>query len=282
MIESRAQGETDTQTSSAQFFTASANLVADVGYLDTAVTVDDQTGFDGSDLTGQALYVDGEYLLIDDYDSGTGEFTVKRGAVDTWPKQHTAGARVWLVDDDTGTDGREYTEGETVEAFILPRTTSDILDVADATQLDEVMRGRVFRPYPPANVAVDADSIFAPSGEYPEPVITWVGRNRITQADVLVGFTEANVAPETGTTYRARVYDVATGGTALGTHDAITSPWTYTTALQTTDGADSLSVIWVELVAVRDGVESLVPYRFPVATKGGWGYGWGLNWGGAG
>lgn len=282
VIESRAQGEPDTQTSSAQFFTASANLTADIGYLDTAFVVDGQTGFDGSDLTGQALYLDGEYMLIDAYDSGTGEFTVKRGAVDTWPKQHVAGTRVWLADDDAGTDSREYTEGETVEAFILPRTTSDVLDIADATQLDEVMQGRVFRPYPPAGITVDGDSIFAPIGEYPEPVVAWVPRNRLTQADVLVGFFEAPVAEEAGTTYRARIYDVATGGTALGTHDAITSPWTYDSAAQIADGTDGLTLIWVELVAVRDGVESLVPYRFPIALKGGWGYAWGFNWGGAG
>lgn len=281
-IESRAQGEPDTQSSSTQFFTGSANLTADLTNSATVFLVDDQVGFESDDPAGQALYVNGEYMLVDAYDSVTGQFTVKRGAVDTWPLAHAAGSRVWLIDDDAGTDGRDYAEGETVEAFILTRTFSDALSIDDATELEAVMQGRVFRPYPPAAVTVDGDSILTLSGEHPEPVIVWVERNRLTQADVLYGFLEATVAAEPGTTYRIRVYDVATGGTALGTHDSISSPWTYDTATQVADGTDALGVVWVELVAVRDGVESLVPYRFRIALRAGWGYGWGLNWGGAG
>jgi hypothetical protein len=279
---SRAEGETAWQSNAGFYFTGSAELVADLGPLVTEFVVADIVDFEAEDLTGQALLVGEEYMRIVSYDAGTATFTVARGAVDTWPSAHLAGTRVWLVDDDAASDGRAYVESELVEAKVLPRTSSDALPEEDATLLGLEIEARVARPYPPADVRVDTDSIYEQAGEYPEPVLTWVERNRLTQADTVVGFFEATVAHEAGTTYTARVFANEADVAPAGTHAAIASGWVYDAALQLADGTDGLTAVWFELVAVRDGVESIVPYRFRVALVGGWGYSWGFNWGGAG
>jgi len=282
MLLSRAEGESDFTETGEHYFTGSAALVADIAPDTTEFTVEDIIEFPPEDYAGQALLVGDEYMRIVSYDDETLTFTVARGAIDTWPDAHAAGTRVWLADDDPASDGRLYEEGETVEAKVLPRTSADSLDEEDATLLTEELEGRLARPYPPAGVTVGGSSIFDAAGEQPEPVIDWTERNRITQADTLVGFFEATVAPEPGTTYTARIFDAEDAAAPVAEYDTITAPWTYDAAQQALDGTDGLSVIWIELVSVRDGIESLTHRRFRIALKSGWGYAWGYNWGGAG
>jgi hypothetical protein len=52
---------------------------------------------------------------------------------DTVPVAHALGDRVWAIDDDFVTDGRTYADGEDVDALVLTRTSSDLLDPADAS-----------------------------------------------------------------------------------------------------------------------------------------------------
>jgi hypothetical protein len=281
---SRAEGETEWNVTGEHFFTSSAMLAADIAALDTEFVVENQIdfGFEEADVIGGALLVDEEYMKIMGYDSVTSTFTVERGAVDTWPAAHTAGARAWLADDDPGADNRTYVEGETVEAKVLPRTSADQLEEDEASLLTLDIVGRIARPYPPADVQVDGDSIYELTGEYASPIITWVERNRLTQADVMVGFFDVGITAEAGTTYRALVYDAPDATVPIGTHDAITSGWEYDGTLQATDGADTLTFAYFELIAIRDGIESLTAGRFRVALKGGYGYSYGYNYGGAG
>lgn len=277
---SRATGETDFVQSGDHFFTGTALLAADISAIDTAATVEMVNDFPAESLVGAALLIGDEIARIEAYDEGTLTFTLARGAEDTWPAAHVAGERVWLVDDDPASDGRQYAEGETVEAKFTPRTFSDRLNEDDADLLTIELAGRVARPYPPADVKVDGDSIFALSGEYPEPMLSWVERNRLVQGDVLIGFFEAGMAAEPGTTYTVRVYEEQDSLSPLGTHTGVTSGWQYTTMLQTADGAEELGAVWMELVSVRDSTESWSPQRFRIVLRSGWGYEWDFNWGG--
>lgn len=277
---SKAEGEADFTQTGEHYFTGTALLVADLSISATSFVVEGITESPDESLVGAALMIGDEIVRIDDYDEETFTFTVARGAEDTWPSAHAAGTRVWLVDDDPATDARQYAEGETVEAKLLPRTFSDQLAEEDAALLALEVEGRIARPLPPADVKVDTLSIFELTGEYDEPTFTWSGRNRVTQADSLVGYYEAPVTPEAGTTYRLRVYAAEDSTSPIATHDDITSGWQYTTALQTTDGTNTLGAVWLELVAVRDSVESWRPRRFRVVLRSGWGYSWGFNWGG--
>jgi len=186
---------------------------------------------------------------------------LKRGVADTIPAAHAADALVWLQDDEFVTDGREYADGETVNAKVLVRTSTGVLSLDDATELEIEVDQRVFRPYPPGNVQIDGESIYSLIGEHPEPVLTLTHRDRLVQADSVVGHTEGSVGPEAGVTYVVRVYDEE-GGTLLNTYPFAGDTWTYEAVDITADG-DPPSV-WMELVSIRDGIESYYHYGFPV------------------
>lgn len=275
---SRVQGEENYTSGGSHSFTGTALIVGALTATQTEFSVAQVRGFD-NDLVGDALRVGNEIMRVDAYDSETNTFTVARGCADTWPEAHAAGARVWLADDDSGSDGRSYAAGETVQAMHLTRTTSDLLSPDEAVIVSLALKGRAARPYPPVNVLIDSDSIFddAAMGEqHDEPILEWEGRNRIVQADQLVSYFEPGIAEEDGTTYRVRVYNG--NGTLLRTEDDITSPWQYTAEMFVEDGQPSN--VQFDLRAVRDGIESWPQKRATLLMTGGWGYDWGKSWGG--
>jgi hypothetical protein len=280
-LASRASGETEFATNGGSF-TGSATLVADITPLQTSFAVEGESGFDGANV-GQAILVDDEQMAFSDYDAATHTVTVERGVGDTLPQAHVAGARLWTVDDDLVSDGRKYVSGETVEAKVLTRTASDLLDESEAALMTLDVDGRQARPYPPANMAVDGTLAMTPlpnnSNGHAEPVITWAHRDRILQEDQLVGHTEASVGPEPGTTYNLRLYDHNAPDVLLREVTAIADvTWTYDATMQTADG--NPVAVWVEVESERDGLVSHQKYRFLVWLQSGYGLGYGYNYGG--
>ena len=279
-LASRAAGEPDFDTDTTGSFTGTATLTTDLTELQTVFVVTGEISFDADNI-GQAILIDDEQMEFQAYDPATHEVTVARGVADTIPQTHLSGARIWTIDDDLVSDGRNYVSGETVEAKVLTRTSSDVLDEADADLLSLVMVGRQARPYPPGDVQVDGDSIFSLADpEYPEPVFTWAHRDRVLQEDQLVGFTDASIGPEPGVDYTIRIYNADDPLVVLRTEAGIAADtWTYDAAMQLADG--SPYSIWVELEAVRDGLASYQHYRFFVPLQSGYGLGYGFNYGGA-
>ncbi len=279
----RPAGDPSFERNGAFYFTANAVLVGALTPTATSFVISSPEDFpDADDLVGDSLLIGAERMLIEDYDEGTLAFTVKRGVMDTWPAAHLAGTRVWFPDDDIGADSRVFAPGESIEGKILTRSTSAELAEADADLLTIDLIGRAFRPYPPADVKVNGVSIYgSPQIEDDnEPEITWVERNRLTQADALVGFFEPTVAAEAGTTYRLRIFLAETGGVAVNEYGGIASGWNYLAADQIIDGTDDMGGAWGELVAVRDGEESYPQRRFYIVLRTGYGYGYGFNYGG--
>jgi hypothetical protein len=277
-LATKADGEADYEVRATGSFTGNATLVADITPLQTEIEYENAQGIDGANV-GEALLIGDEVVRLDAVDELAGTLTVARGAADTVPQAHVAGARIWTLDDDLVTDQRIYMQGETVFSKVLTRIATDVLSVDDADEESVELVARQGRPYPPADVQVDGDSVFQLSGPYPEPVLTWVSRNRITQADVLLGHTEASVSGEALQNYNIRVYDPADLVTPIRTVDDLAAlTWTYDAAMQTTDGDPSVVVI--ELESVRGDVVSWQRYQFTIAIVSGWGDDWGFNWGG--
>lgn len=261
-------------------FTNWLTLLADIGPLDTELEVVDENidAFMVEFTAGMVVLLDDEQLEFTAFDDITRIATVKRGVADTIPAAHVADTTIWLIDDELGSDGQEYEDGEIVYAKALTRTSVDVLDESAATELSLEVNQRLFRPYPPGNVQVGGFTIYNIIGEQPEPVLTWAHRNRLTQGDVPVGHTEASVLSEAGVTYNIRVYD-EDGVTLLRETDVgAVDTWTYDATMQGEDGDPVF--VWIELESVRDGIASQFLYRFKVVITGGWGYGWGENWGG--
>ncbi len=257
-------------------FTGNAKLTAPAGYLDGILEIGSLEGFNPA--IGDALMVGDERMRVDsEYDPLAGNIAVSRGVADTLPRKHATGTLVWLPDDDISSNRIIYSPGDEMDAAAATRSSSGLLVEEDWDIKHLVIAGRVGRPYPPADLKVDGVSVFEESGEHPAPVFTWVPRNRLTQADQLVGHTEGPVVAEEGTTYEVEIYDK--DGELLSTHDVGTDlTFTYDGALQAADSDPGL--VLVNVVAVRDGQRSLYSYAAPVVLIGGYGYGYGLNYGG--
>lgn len=283
LFATRAAGETDFRQDVTGSFTGAATLVDAIGYYDTTFTITGATDIP-TDIVGQMILIDDEQMGVVAYDDITHVMEVERGAGDTIPAEHAAAATMWTLDDDVAAETRTFASGETVEAYVLTKTYSDVLDPADTDLLTIDLVGRQGRPYPPGNVLCDGEPIFAlslPLVERDQPLIEWSHRDRILQEDQIVGHVEASVGPEDGVTYTIRVYDADDPmGPPIRTEALIAgTSWQYLNADQGADGSPVAA--WIELESVRDGLASYQRYRFFVVLQSGYGLGYGNNYGGA-
>lgn len=247
---------------------------------------------DGADMrtVGMAAMIGEEIVRVDAI--GTGSITIARGCADTVPALHPPGTPVWFFGLNVGTDGTEYFGTQAIAVKVIPRTPSKILEVAKSPPRDITFRQRFIRPYPPSDVRVGGLSVFTTSPRLtagaPNMVLTWGTRNRVLQADQLIGHTEASVTPEVGTTHRVRLYSSA--GDLVRTID-LGSALTLTLErgplgidLGVSDEGDVSAHLMLD--SVRDGHASLhaVRINFVLDTDGlglanGWGVSWGAAWG---
>lgn len=230
-------------------------LTAAITGADTAITL---TGMVDLDLVTVpcAGLIDDEIVRVDALNTDTGAATIARGCVDTVPAAHAAGARLWLYDDYMGTDRRDYAPTEVVNAKLLSHTSSATLALADATALPVTMDQRMDRPYPPGNVQINGESWpVLVSGDI---AATWAHRDRLLETDQLIDTLAADVGPEAGTTYNARIYF---DGTLEHEETGITAT-NYTYTPTATSGA-----LRVELESERDG---LVSWQYQLRTADYW------------
>lgn len=233
-----------------------------------------------------AVMIDGEIMRLDGF-TPTG-ITVGRGCGDTIPHEIPAGKPVWFLCSPVrvGSDQHEYAAGGTVGVKVLMRSSGASLDVQNVPPKAVNFAQRFARPYPPGQVLVDGDPWFSAtarlSADKPEAVVSWVHRNRVTQADQLVSHDLGNVTPEPGTTYRVRVF--TDDGTLKRTEEVTGTSWTYTWLKAQEDlGTVTAGVNgYATINTLRDGFESRDTYRIALRTAGlatGWGNIWGSSWG---
>src|SRR5690606_33009231 len=132
--------------------------------------------------------------------------TVKRGVIDTTPKAHPAGTRLWVFDELLcGRDTDLKVEGET--AYYKPVTVSSqaVLPVASASASSVTFANRFERPYPPGQLRING--VDYPVNVEGTPLITWAHRDRVQQADQVIDTASGSIGPEPGTEYRVRVYN---------------------------------------------------------------------------
>lgn len=231
-------------------------------------------------LPGLPAYLDDELIRIDAYNTITGVLTVVRGVGDTIPRAHAPGSFILLATNLFGVSSTAYTMTQQVRGRALTRSPGGTLHVSLAPEVGRTLVGRHPRPYNVALVLVEGIPFYDVSVLPPEIDFTWVYRNRITQADVLVPHTSGNITPEVGTTVTIRVVDLS-DDSVLRTVTGLTgTSWTYSAADWATDG--SPPHIQVEIFTVRDGWEAWQVYEIPIRVSAeGWGMDWGNNWGGS-
>jgi hypothetical protein len=158
-------------------------------------------------VVGTSALIGNEIVRVDAIDAVAGTATLARGCADTVPALHSMGDRVWFYDQFAASDQREYVAAEVVAAKLLTRTGTDQLDPSLAPEQDVTMVGRQSRPYPPANVVINAAAW--PTTVTGAMTIAWAHRDRILQADQLVGWGAASIGPEPGTRYALRFLDAS-------------------------------------------------------------------------
>jgi len=240
----------------------------------TTISIEAFQGVEPNDIViGMGALIGDEVVRV--IDNLLPNITVARGCADTIPQVHAASTEVWFFSEAAGSDGREYLATDTVAVKLLPFTAASAPVPIDYAPPNEVtFNWRAFRPYAPGNLQCQGapwfQGPFTTLGGETELLFTWNHRDRLLQADQLIGHTEGSIGPEPGTTYRIRVYDST--DTLVRSVDGITAEsWAYTDTMRAADlptGSGRLV-----LYSVRDGFESYSQYEVLIGNGGGGGLG---------
>jgi Putative phage tail protein len=179
---------------------------------------------------------------------------IYRGVLDTVPAAHSTGAVVYFF-----TNGplgivnpaAPYAADGTVTAKLLPFNSRAILPLASATQISVTTASRAQKPLPPGKVRLNGAAWPTSLTAGVDVVVTWAIRHRTLQAAakdiVSQGASDYAISPEGNFTIEVRV-----GGVVKRTVTAIaTTTWTWTAAMQTTDGATGGSSITIRIYPVN-------------------------------
>lgn len=248
-----------------QPFCPTALLASAISRLQSSITMSGYTEPAPNGIRiGMAAMIDDEIISIQGRSGNV--LTIGRGCCDTIPQAHAANARIWFFDDSVGVDGIEYGSTESISVKVLPRTsTGGNVPVANANPNGLVMNWRFARPYPPGRLQVNGQpwyTVIRMQTGTESLAITWAHRDRVTQQDQLLDHQALSIGPETGVTYRIRVYK--TSDNSLVRNQSVTgASYTYNWAQAISDFA-AFSTIhqgYMIIEAMRDGLESWQSYR---------------------
>lgn len=211
----------------------------------------------------------GMYLLICPQGSRTNQeiarivaktsttITVRRGLLDTIPKDWDAGTPVWALRRKTNMiDGTPRSAGETTIYKFLPITSLGRLPEPDATARTVTLPSRLQLPLRPANTRLDGNDITMVTEIAPteDVTATWSNRNRLTETAVALHWSAGNTAPEDGQTTRIVIRDGTNSSTITAIND-LTGTSRLITAAELGDpiaGEDR----FIRFISRRDGFSS--------------------------
>lgn len=203
---------------------------------------------------------------ITDNEDGTVTLdNVWRGLMDTPPRDHAAGTRVWFFADGNSMFVRPLGNAESITFEALNRTMRDQLTTDEATNRAYTTQRRAYRPLPPYYVLLGG-SYTNEEQSTGDVVLTWREHSRLTQLQVMKQSATTETA-ESGVTYEIDIYNDS-GGTPslLRAVTALATPtYTYTNADELADlGAAALADrLRFDIYSMRDSVRSLyVWYRY--------------------
>lgn len=205
----------------------------------------------------------GEFMAVETItDNGDGTYTLTNiwravHPFDSVPAPHSAGARVWFFTYGKTISGSTYADPTSTKTKILPRTVSDVLDLADATAINLTTDSRSLKPNPARNVTINSDYLLetVTSGDIQ---LDWAETNRLTEALVIKQDT-AGVTAETDTEYEVKIFGNA--GALIHTESGLTSPtFTYTNAAEIADAGALQDQLLFFITTIRSGERSLQTY----------------------
>jgi hypothetical protein len=224
---------------------------------------------------GNFLQIDNEIIGI--VSITTTEVTVKRGCLDTIPAKHNLDGYLMFWENYAGYDTTEFVTNEVINVKICPITLRGELNI-DLAPVDTVtIKGRAYRPYPPANVKFNGQ--YFPEYIKGEKItVTWVHRNRVQQTSGMIGFTDGNITPEVGTSYVISFYGET--GELKKTYETTSNTQAWDTEQTDCGFTDRLNNrIKVTIQSKRDNVLSMQTYSHEI-IRVGYGYSYGIYYGG--
>lgn len=215
------------------------------------------SGVDGIVAVGDLAQIGTEIVVVRSISGNN--ITLGRGCLDTVPVAHSAGASIVFWDKYAARVTEEYADGETVNVKLLTNTGTGQLAIADATAATVVMDRRAYRPYAPGKLQLAGS--YLPSEVVSGQSLTWAHRDRLTQTGGTVyDFTEGNLGPEAGTTYRIDYFAIDGDGVEAGSayYSTTTGTTSHTMSSANYSGSapsDAVS-FRVKVTAVRDTYDS--------------------------
>lgn len=225
-------------------FSPLATLTNPIGKMDTSFAISGVDSIDAAPI-GSWFQIGTELMSMVSYSAPT--LTVKRGLLDTAPEKHNAGDKLIFWDNFSANDATQYNNGQSLNIKVTPVTSAGELALASAPVDTLAIVGRLARPYPPGDFKINGS--YFPANPTAPFSFTWVHRNRLTQTGAYLGFTDAGVTPEVGTTYNLRIYNNDTNA-LIYSNLGITG--TSDTGVNVIDSAD----LRIELESQRAGLTS--------------------------
>lgn len=199
-----------------------------------------------------------EFMIIESFDAETSILTVKRGALDTIPFEWGVDTNFWHSKSDDGLFSlTEYSAGQNVRVSALTVTPSSKLEQLGSVPV--YMRSRAIRPYPPANVKINAE--YFPDDIETDLVITWSDRNRLNLN--IIDWYSPSVTIEQNTQTHLIISQLDEDRIELATSNVnVTASTSYIMPISSMQ-ADT-RFVKVTLKTVRDGYECLQPFEYIV------------------
>jgi hypothetical protein len=174
-----------------------------------------------------------EPTLTPDLDVFTVTFT--RGALDTVPAEHAAGAQVVFYGELGALEDDIQTDGDSLDVKLQTITARGVLPLADAPVDTVAFASRALRPYPPGDLRLDGEYQTEPFSSADGYELTWEHRDRL--AGTLIGHDAAGPGtPEAGTSYVVTV-------------EALDGDLDVLSTLTTEDVGTDLSYVWTPVAA---------------------------------
>lgn len=163
-----------------------------------------------SDLQiGTCALLNEEIVKIEALNLSQNEVTIMRGCIDTVPMQHAINSKIWFYDHQSIVLEQLIKLGQTLQTKALTRTSQTQLSEDQASSISIIAKQRHARPYTPANIKLN-DFAYPATLNSKLQKIEWFGRNRLTQADSVVGQLAGHQQLEDKATYSLRVYKKVT------------------------------------------------------------------------
>ncbi len=188
---------------------------------------------------------------------------VARGMFDTVPLPWLTGDRAWFLSDFIDTlDPTENAVGAEKTYKLLPRSGGGTFAEANADPILYTPYDRPYLPLRPADTKLDGTAMGSPDVHYVSPAIpltvtaSWANRNRLTEDQLAVRWTDTNETPEDGQTTTLRVFERSTGD-MVQEYEGLTG----TSYDIDVGGLTDFRFYDVEFTSERDGYVSLTSSR---------------------